>query len=163
MKPKWILILLGIGALTFAGYSVVKGWIKRLKYGFDSSKLKIVHLGFDNVKIQMGIWIYNPSSFDIIVKNFRLNIYINDQYVATTFADTNYMIKSKVISEFPLILNLPTNDVLVVLKDNGYILDEENWKSKVKITLDGTVGAESGVVSVNDVKVNFDSQLNDWM
>jgi LEA14-like dessication related protein len=163
MKNKWIYILAGITGLAVLGYVIVRGWLNKLDYGIDVAKIKILHIGFDNVQMKLPVWIYNPSPFNIIIKSFHLNLYINGQYLAKVNSDNTYMIKGKASSQYPLIINIPSASLISILKDYGAVIDEPNWQKRVNISVDGTISLESGIVTANKIKLKFDDTLKNWM
>ena len=73
------------------------------------------------------------------------------------------MIKGKTASEYPLLINAPVMGMLEILKDQGTVIDDPKWQEKVLVSVDGNLSAETGVVSVKNVKVNFDGTLKEWM
>jgi LEA14-like dessication related protein len=163
MKGKLIFILMGIAVLATAGYFAVKSWIDKIDFGVKSSEIKLLALNFQQIQLRVPMWVYNPTPFNIIIKKFDINVYIDDVFIAKMVSDNNYMIKTHVASEYPIIVVASTPQVLDILKERGTIIDEPNWMEKVNIRIDGTVSIESGVVNVNRLKVNFDDKLKNWM
>jgi LEA14-like dessication related protein len=163
MKNKLVYIIGGIIALVLAGWVAVRSWMNRIQYGIDAAGIKITHLGFDSVQLKLPVWIYNPTPFDVVIKGFNVEIYIDDIYAATLNTDANYMLKSKVASQYPLLVNLPTAPLIQILKEKGAVIDQPNWQEKVRISVVGSVGMESGIVNINRMSVNFDDSLKNWM
>lgn len=163
MKSKLILILAGISALAVAGYLSVRSWMKKLKFGIKPTEMSLSHIGWDAVEIILPIWIYNPTPLNIIVTGMNIKVYIQGTYLATLTSNNKYMIKSKIASEYPVLISLPTSDLLKVLSEHGTAIDDPNWKSKVKLAVQGSVSLESGVVVLNNLKLDFDDTLQGWM
>jgi len=160
MKNKWIIILVGISAISIAGYFSFKKWLSRLKYGIKPAELKVKHIGFDFVEILLPVWVFNPLPISVIITKMSLNVSINNTFLGTVYSDNKYMIKSNLASEYPVLIKLPTSDLLKVLSEHGTAIDDPNWKSKVRLGVDGSVSAESGLMKVSNIKIKIDNTLN---
>ena len=163
MKGKIILILAGISALAVVGYVSVRSWMKKIKFGIKPGSISLSHIGWDSVEIILPVWVYNPTPLNIIVTGMNIKVYIQGTYLATLTSNNQYMIKSKVASEYPILILLPTSTLLKVLSEHGTAIDDPDWKSKVRLAAQGTVSIESGVVALNNLKLDLDDTLKGWM
>jgi LEA14-like dessication related protein len=163
MKPKIIIIISVVFGFLALSYIAVRSWINRIKFGLKVKNLKINKIGWQNINITLPLWMYNPSPFDIVIKNVNLNVYIDGTYLATLSTTQGYMIKSKVASEHPIAINIPTNQLLDILKDKGAMIEDPNWMEKVSISLDGSIGLEAGLINIPKWKIHFDDTLQSWM
>ena len=163
MKSKLILILAGISALAVASYLSIRSWMAKMKFGIKPASISLSHIGWDSVEIILPVWVYNPTPFNVIVTGMNIKVYIQGSYLATLTSNNHYMIKSKIASEYPVLISLPTSTLLKVLSEHGTAIDDPNWKSKVTLAVQGTVSLESGVVALNNLKLDFDDTLKGWM
>lgn len=162
MKKTTLIISLIIGFIVLS-YVSIRRWITQIDWGVKSADIEVKKIGLSSIDLKIPIWVYNPTPFDVIITHFNFNIYLNGMFLSNLTSSTNYRLISKYASEFPIMVSIPTRDLLKILERHGGVIDQPKWKEKVRVQVDGTFSAESGVVAINNYAISFDDSLKNWV
>ena len=163
MKKTWIFIILGVLIATVIGvFLKAKSWGKSVVYGVANG-VTIKNISFSGMNILLPIWIYNPAPINIILSNLDLKIYFNDYYVSKIQSPSNYQIKKKQNSTYPLMVNIDAKSTLKLLAEQGQIINEKDWLEMVNVKVIGTVTMDLGLVTITNFKINVEDSLKTYV
>lgn len=158
-----LVALLGMAVATTVGlYFRSKSYLKEIKYGI-STGVKLLRIGLKDIQILLPIWLYNPTPINIVVSNLDLRIYMNGYYVSTITSPKSYQLTSGQKSTYPLIISIKTGDVLNLLENEGQIINDQDWLSKVIIRVEGTVTVDLGLFRLNRKKIFIEDSLKKYV
>lgn len=156
------IILGGIAALTVAGYVYYKTQIKKLSnIKVNPSKYRFRKLSFNDALLDIDLDILNESNFDITVKSYDIDAYVNESMVAKLKNNVNQIVKASGNSLITVSIafnpKLVLKGILTADIIKGVLFD----KSKILITLNGHVSVSgSGVLTVDNIPVNYSKPLS---
>jgi len=159
-KTSKIVLFSTIGALILLaviGYMKAKKWISQINYGIASG-VKVSKITLQNVSVYVPIWFYNPTPFSFVVSDLDLKIYFNNQYVSSIISPSNYRLNSKVNSTYPLTINVKYADIIKLLAEQGTIINDPDWLSKIQVRIVGTVKIDTGILSLKQ-NINITDSL----
>ena len=158
MKNKWIYIVIGVLILTVVSVWLrAKNLIGKIKYGLADG-VKLNNISFQGAQIYLPIWFYNPTAISFVVSDLDLKIYLNDQFASRWQSPSNYVLKSKKNSTYPILINVATKDVMNILALQGSIIDEDNWLEKVQVRVVGSVKIDTGLFPIR-IPINIVDSL----
>jgi LEA14-like dessication related protein len=149
-------------AVIIVLYARLRSKLKKVQFGLKPEKIKVTQWNLQSVRILLPIWIYNPSNADVILKNLDLGVYIDKLFLASIESGEKYMLKGGIASEYPVEITVPYTNLLNVLKERGVMLDDPAWTTKVNIAIAGKVGMETGLLSLNNIRVDVEDNVQNW-
>jgi len=119
LTKKRIIIGTIVGGLTASIIYLAWKVKNLLKYDYSFSKLKLRETSPKNISFDLGVNFKNTSDMEIILKKQQYDIYLNDIFITTIFANNEQVILPNKTSLLNLVVNLNTTDVLNKLKSLG--------------------------------------------
>jgi len=156
---KYLLVFFGL-LITAVVALVIKArqWVNEIEYGMAEG-FEILNRSAKGIDMRMPMWIYNPTPFNVIVSKTYLRVYFDNYYMSTIETNSNFQLSSKKNSVLPLIVQVAPKHILRYLSDRGTVINDPNWKKKVKVTVTGRISIELGVFSLRNIPVNFTESL----
>lgn len=162
MKKGWI-IGIGIVVALIVGLIVkAKQWFKELKYGIAPG-FQLLQVGVREVRVLVPVYIYNPTPFNAIISDMNLRIYFDEYYISTVQVKGNYALRPKEYSTYPLEFKVSTGQVLKYLAERGEVINDPKWTKKVRVSVDGTVTADIGIIKLYNQRVQFNDSLKSYV
>lgn len=163
MKKGWIYAIVGVLVVGIVTTIIkINQWSKQIKYGIAEG-VEILGFSGSNISVLVPMWIYNPTPFSMVASNLNLKVYFNGYPVSTIKSQSNYKIKSKDYSTYPLNVNVIPQDVLKLIAEQGTIIDEPNWLKKVDVRLLGTVTLDIGIFQIRDFEIDYTDNLKTYI
>lgn len=158
-----IFVFTGVGAIGFGLYSWYK---KQLDLAYDYClklvNAKVLEATINSIKIQMYMRITNKSSFDLKIKGYTLDIYLNNKKVGNVISTTEQTIKNNSVSDFDFILSFDPSQLFdlnyLILLTSAFISNKDN----VKFVINGNLKAGMNFLTI-DLPVNFSLSLAEML
>ena len=119
LTKKRIIIGTIVGGLTASIVYLVWKIKNLLKFDISFSKLKFRETSPKNISFDLGVNFKNTSDIEIILKKQQYDIYLNDVFITTIFANNEQVILPNNTSLINLKVNLNTVDILDKIKSLG--------------------------------------------
>ena len=163
MKKGIIFSIIGIFIVGFIALFVkAKQWVKEIKYGVASG-VKLQKISPTSIQVYLPVYFYNPTPLSFILSNLDLKVYFNGYYVSSITAPANYKIVKKKYSTYPLTLDVEPEFLLKLLQDNGSVINDPDWTSKVNVKVIGSAKIDLGLIKINDFPINFEEPLKSYV
>ena len=156
IKPKHIgygiaaVIIVGILAL---GYYYYRNYKKALAYCYLVMGAVVHELSLQRISFTLMLKVKNKSDYSAKISNQRYDVYVNDMLISKITNPGTQIINARGYSTFKIDIEFKPADLLKAGVHNiGEILYD---KSKLLIDVRGLVTLESGMVKINDYKLDI--------
>ena len=158
-KTKTILIIGGIVATIFAAIGIYAYNQYKLLYNYCYAMTGAVikSFGLNKISITIMVKLKNRSDITIELGDQSYDVFINDYYISTIKYTKPATWYSKSSVTFPLDIEFSPKELLKAgLKNIQEFITDKN---KIIIKIDGFVNAKAGVISIKDLKFNYEMSL----
>lgn len=132
-------------------------------YSLNKKASNIISLGIRNININLVLDLGNKSDFDLIVSNYKIDIFLNGSKVAHVEDKRKQIIKSNSISQFNIGVFFNPSEVYKNNKNklvdltSDIAMDQKNVKFKII----GTMNAGLSFYNYGTVPIEADFTLSD--
>jgi LEA14-like dessication related protein len=138
-----------------------RDWVNNFDYGMGES-IKPKSLTWNSLELDIPVWIHNPTPVGFIISNADLNVFVEGLFIGK-ITSANYKIKAKETSSFILSVKSDNKGVLEFFKQKGNLFSDPDWRKKIKVTVNGTLGIYAGPIFIRKIPVEFTEKLQSFI
>lgn len=159
---KISLIIIGTLSASFlvARYYVLK-WIDEIDYGSNGNPK---FLGVENKtsKLQVPMWIKNPTPFNVQIIDLKLNLFIDGKYVSDV-SSRNYDLIKNQTTGINLFFDVKLSDLINAVGLSTDYFTDPDWGNKTKVSIVGTYGLRVGTFSIRNLSIDFKTKAETFL
>ncbi len=117
---KKILFVLGIGGISYALYRYfTKQLALALDWDFKVKGVKVMYFDKKRAKLNLTISVYNKSIFELLVKNYDLDILYEDVKIGNAKTSTPFTVKGDSWFDVPTVVDIEFDSAKGILDEFG--------------------------------------------
>jgi LEA14-like dessication related protein len=117
----------------------------------------------DLLEFDMIIKVLNRSSFMVIAKHYKLDVYLDNTFLTSISSDKENVIQPNNVSQLLVNIKVTPSQMFKSINLANLIKNYLTDKSKIKVKVSGYIGIKANFVNIKNMPINYESNLAELM